>query len=278
MPWVRCAFGHVYLYQSMICSVVSPLPILNSRMLLPWSDYCSRTKSKNPFRARGTFVLRGTFVRTLWPSGVCNEMRWWWDSLVDKGPHCISWSCWTADEQLGRSPAGRGKVRVGCDKNICICICICICWRDEQHEWSTPQSWKEGHSRLGCVTKNLGHCCHHFGGRCRPRPPFTYYVSPKILEFTFFASDGCGETSSRLQRLLMTPMSRPRLSQEALMMVNNGNPQILGLALFIRLPSTTMLSGPSFWFKANQILCSGRPNHSNFILWLLRNLHIPPSG
>ena len=104
------------------------------------------------------------------------------------------------------------------------------------------------------VTINLGHCCHHFGGRCRPPPPFTYQVSPKILEFTFFASDGCGETSSRLQRLLMTPMSRPRLSQEALMMVNNGNPQILGLALFIRLPSTKMFSGPNFWFKANQIL------------------------
>ena len=144
MPWVRCAFGHVYLYQSMICSVVSPLPILNSRMLLPWSDYCSRTKSKNPFRARGTFVLRGTFVRTLWPSGVCNEMRWWWDSLVDKGPHCICWSCWTADEQLGRSPAGRGKVRVGCDKNICICICICICWIHQQH----PRAGSEGRSQV----------------------------------------------------------------------------------------------------------------------------------
>ena len=176
-------------------------------------------------------------------------MRWWWDSLVDKGPHCISWSCWTADEQLGRSLAGRGKVRVGCDKNICICICICICWRDEH-----PRAGRKVTSGWLGVTKNLGHCCHHFGGRCRPPPPFTYYVSPKILEFTFFASDGCGETSSRLQRLLMTPMSRPRLSQEALTMVNNDNPQILGLALFIRLPSTTMFSGPSFWFKANQIL------------------------
>ena len=81
-------------------------------------------------------------------------MRWWWDSLVDKGPHCLCWSCWTADEQLGRSPAGRGKVRVGCDKNICICICICICWIDEQDERSTPQSWKKGHKWLaGCDKK-----------------------------------------------------------------------------------------------------------------------------
>ena len=80
---------------------------------------------------------------------------WWWDSLVDKGPHCLCWSCWTADEQLGRSPAGRGKVRVGCDKNICICICICICWIDEQDERSTPQSWKKGHKWLaGCDKKS----------------------------------------------------------------------------------------------------------------------------
>ena len=172
MPWVRCAFGHVYLYQSMICSVVSPLPILNSRMLLPWSDYCSRTKSKNPFRARGTFVLQGTFDWTLWRSGVCNEMRWWWDSLVDKGPHCLCWSCWTADEQLGRSPAGRGKVRVGCDKNICICICICICWIDEQDERSTPQSWKKGHKWLAGCDKKSGTLLSPFWWKVPPTTTF----------------------------------------------------------------------------------------------------------
>ena len=172
MPWVRCAFGHVYLYQSMICSVVSPLPILNSRMLLPWSDYCSRTKSKNPFRARGTFVLQGTFVWMLWRSGVCNEMRWWWDSLVDKGPHCLCWSCWTADEQLGRSPAGRGKVRVGCDKNICICICICICWIDEQDERSTPQSWKKGHKWLAGCDKKSGTLLSPFWWKVPPTTTF----------------------------------------------------------------------------------------------------------